>query len=371
MTGSCGNADSTPSSLVLASPGGLHGPARTNLSLAARPQTPTPIADARSDQGREGTWYLDRLIGASRSMLDVHDLIRRVAHTDASVLITGETGTGKEVVAQAIHDLSRRRDQAFLPLNCGAVSATLSESELFGHERGSFTGADRLHRGYFERADRGTLFLDEIAEMPTELQVKLLRVLETSVVSRVGATTTQRVDVRVIAATNRPPEEAVADGRLREDLLYRLNVLTVDLPPLRERGADVLLLADQFLGELNLSEKTAKCFTPACLEQFREYHWPGNVRELRNVVQRSFILAGEVDVDCIVLPRPPRAESKETAWVAPGVPGLVVPIGSTIAEVERRLLLATLAHLGGDKVQAALVLGVSLKTMYNRLREYR
>jgi two-component system response regulator AtoC len=302
---------------------------------------------------------LGGLIGVSRAMQAVHDLVRRVARTDASVMISGETGTGKDVVAQAIHSLSRRRQQAFLPVNCGAVSATLSESELFGHERGSFTGADRLHRGYFERALGGTLFLDEITEMPAELQVKLLRVLESSAVSRVGGTTTQKVDVRTIAATNRPPEEAVADGRLREDLFYRLNVLTIDLPPLRERGADVLLLAERFLAELNLTEETVKTFTPECRARLQEHHWPGNVRELRNVVQRSFILAGAVDVDCVVLPRRDESES------------FVVTIGSTLAAVERRLLLATLDHVSGDKVAAAAVLGVSLKTLYNRLRDYR
>jgi two-component system, NtrC family, response regulator AtoC len=342
-------------------------PAWTTLALAGRP--PAPVLD--EPQLRQVVGNPGRMIGDSRTMLALYDLVRRVAQTDASVVISGETGTGKEVVAQAIHSLSRRRDQAFLPVNCGAVSATLSESELFGHERGSFTGADRLHRGYFERADHGTLFLDEISEMPLELQVKLLRVLESSVVSRVGSMAVQRVDVRVIAATNRPPAEAVAAGCLRDDLFYRLNVLTVHLPPLRERGADVLLLAAHFLGELNLVEKTAKSFTAACLAQLREYHWPGNVRELRNVVQRSFILAGGIDVERIALSSREPDERAAAACAAPDVPDLVVPIGSTIAEAERRLLLATLAHLGGDKARAAVVLGVSLKTMYNRLREYR
>ena len=226
----------------------------------------------------------------------------RGAH-GASVLIAGETGTGKEVVAQAIHSLSHRSKEAFLPLNCGAVSAALIESELFGHERGSFTGADRLHRGYFERADRGTLFLDEITEMPGDLQVRLLRVLETSVVGRVGGTQTLEINVRIIAATNQRPEEAIAAGLLREDLLYRLNVFPLMLPPLRERGEDVVLLADAFLGDLNVAEGTAKKFTAACLERLRRHAWPGNVRELRNVVHRAFILAEEnVGVDCLPLP---------------------------------------------------------------------
>jgi DNA-binding NtrC family response regulator len=367
MSGSRGSADSASSSREPGSPEALGGSGRTQLSLA-RPRDPAPHADVPSAEAGGG---IGGLIGASRPMLAVYELIRRVAHTDASVMISGETGTGKEIVAQAIHSSGRRRDQPFLPVNCGAVSATLSESELFGHERGSFTGADRLHRGYFERAHRGTLFLDEIAEMPSELQVKLLRVLESSAVSRVGSTTALKVDVRVIAATNRPPAEAVARGRLRQDLFYRLNVLTIDLPPLRERGADVLLLAGQFLAELNLAEDTAKSFTPACLERLREYCWPGNVRELRNVVHRSFIMAGDADVDCVGLPGRDAAESHGAGgWVSPDAPSLVVPVGSTIAEAERRLLLATLAHLGGNKIHTAEVLGVSLKTMYNRLREY-
>ena len=194
------------------------------------------------------------LIGGCPPMQKVYDLISRVARTEASILITGETGTGKEVVAQTIHGLSRRSKEAFLPVNCGAVSANLIESELFGHERGSFTGADRMHRGYFERAHKGTLFLDEVSEMPIELQVNLLRLLETSVVTRVGGNEFIKVDVRIVAATSRPIEEAVAAGKLREDLLYRLNVFPIPLPPLRERGGDVELLAETFLNDLNAAE---------------------------------------------------------------------------------------------------------------------
>ena len=206
------------------------------------------------------------LIGTSPAMQTVYDLIGRVARTDASVLITGETGTGKDVVALTIHSLSRRSKEAFLPVNCGAISANLIESELFGHERGSFTGADRLHKGYFERAHRGTLFLDEITEMPLELQVRLLRVLETATVTRVGGSEPIKVDVRILAATSLRVEEAVAASKLREDLFYRLNVFPIALPPLRERGEDVELLAEQCLGELNAASGTAKHFTRACLE---------------------------------------------------------------------------------------------------------
>jgi len=302
------------------------------------------------------------LIGASPAMQKVYDLITRVARTDASVLITGETGTGKEMVAETIHALSRRSKEAFLPVNCGAVSANLIESELFGHERGSFTGADRMHKGYFERAHRGTLFLDEIAEMPVELQVRLLRVLETSSVTRVGGSESIQVDVRIIAATNHRLEEAVAAGKLREDLLYRLNVFRIQIPPLRERGDDVDLLAEEFLKELNAAEGTAKRFTRSCLDRLRQHHWPGNVRELKNVVQRAFILAEEhVGVDSL-----PLGVTEEVA-----ASSLVMRVGTPIAEIERRMILATLDEFEGDKKKVADVLQMSLKTLYNRLREYK
>jgi len=348
----------------------LHlAPAR--VSVAAAFETRSKIGVLEGELRREGRF--GSLIGASPPMQRVYDLISRVARTSAGVLISGETGTGKEVVAQTIHALSPRSKEAFLPLNCGAVSAALIESELFGHERGSFTGADRRHKGYFERADRGTLFLDEITEMPSDLQIRLLRVLESSVVGRVGGTEALEVDVRIIAATNQRPEQAVAAGRLREDLLYRLNVFPMTLPPLRERGDDVLLLADEFLGDLNAAEGTAKEFTAACRERLRRHAWPGNVRELRNVVQRAFILAEQnVGVDCLLL-TPLDNPGGETALVseAPGASGLVTRVGTSLAEAERRLILATLDHFGGSKDQAAQTLGIGLKTLYNRLREYK
>ena len=302
------------------------------------------------------------LIGTSPAMQPVYDLIGRVARTDASVLITGETGTGKDVVALTIHSLSRRSKEAFLPVNCGAISANLIESELFGHERGSFTGADRLHKGFFERAHRGTLFLDEVTEMPLDLQVRLLRVLETAILNRVGGSEPIKADVRVLAATSLPVEEAVAARKLRQDLLYRLNVFPIALPPLRERGEDVELLAEQCLGELNAAAGTAKRFTRACLERLRRHSWPGNVRELKNVVQRAFILAEEdVGVDSLPL------------GVTEVVPAssVVMRVGTPIAEMERRLILATLDQCEGDKKKAADVLKISLKTLYNRLNEYK
>jgi DNA-binding NtrC family response regulator len=302
------------------------------------------------------------LIGTSPAMQAVYDLIGRVARTDASVLINGETGTGKDVVALAIHALSRRSREPFLPVNCGAISANLIESELFGHERGSFTGADRMHKGYFERAHRGTLFLDEITEMPAELQVRLLRVLETATLTRVGGSESLKTDVRVLAATSLRIEEALASRKLREDLFYRLNVFPIALPPLRERGEDVELLAEHCLRELNAASGTAKRFTRACLERLRRHPWPGNVRELKNVVQRAFILAEEdLGVDSLPL------------GVAETIPAasIVTRVGTPIAEMERRLILATLEQCEGDKKKAAELLAISLKTLYNRLNEYK
>jgi len=302
------------------------------------------------------------LIGASPLMQKVYDLVGRVARTDATVLITGETGTGKEMVAQTIHLLSRRSHAAFLPLNCGAVSPTLIESELFGHERGSFTGADRVHKGFFERADGGTLFLDEVTETPMELQVKLLRVLETAAVTRVGGTEAINVDVRVVAATNRQPEEAVAAGKLREDLLYRLNVFPIHLPTLWERREDIDLLAEHFLGLLNKQEGTSKELTRAALERLRTHRWPGNVRELRNVVQRAFILA-EQDVGLDALPLGVHEPAEGSS--------LQMKVGTSVAEMERRLILATLEHFDGNKKKAAEVLKIGLKTLYNRINQYK
>ena len=304
------------------------------------------------------------LIGTSPAMQKVYDLITRVAPTDATVLLTGDSGTGKDLVAQTLHDLSRRRQAPFLPLNCGAVSPTLIESELFGHERVSFTGADRMHRGYFERADGGTLFLDEITEMAIELQVKLLRVLETGTVLRIGGERPVSVDVRVIAATNRRPEEAVAEGKLREDLLYRLKVFPIHLPPLRERGADIDLLAENFLAQLNMAEGANKMFTKAAVERLRAHAWPGNVRELKNLVHHAFILADdEIGPDCLPL------EVAGSGDLSPA--SLHLKVGVSLAEADRRLILATLNEYGNDKKKTAEVLGISLKTLYNRINHYK
>lgn len=269
------------------------------LSRVARPgDLKTEINTLRGELRNLG--HFGRLVGGSAAMQEVYDQIARVAPTAATVLIRGESGTGKELVAQTVHELSRRRKQIFLPVNCSAISPQLIESEMFGHERGSFTGATREHKGYFEQADGGTLFLDEITEMPAELQAKLLRVLETGTFMRVGGDKFIETDIRVIAATNRIPEEAVAQGKLREDLLYRLQVFPLYLPPLRERGADIEQLVNHFLPEMNRTEGVHKTLSPEALTRLRSYPWPGNVRELRNSIHRAFIMADEVvDERCL------------------------------------------------------------------------
>jgi DNA-binding NtrC family response regulator len=295
-------------------------------------------------------------------------MVSRVAPTESSVIISGESGTGKEVLARTIHDLSDRRESAFLPVNCGAISPGVMESELFGHERGSFTGAERRHRGCFERASRGTLFLDEIAEMPAASQSKLLRVLETGRLTRVGGEEPISVDVRIVAATNRPLDEALASGALREDLYYRLRVFQLDIPPLRSRPQDIPLLARHFLaGEID-ERHEPKRLSAEAVERLRDYTWPGNVRELRNAVVSASILAEEV-IEVDMLPREVR--TGEPPFTPNGDADVVkIPIGTSIREAERHLIEATLERCDGNKAAASDVLGVSLKTLYNRLHAY-
>ena len=325
------------------------------------------IGNLRTELRRLGRF--GRLIGASPEMQKVYDLIAKVAPTNASVFITGESGTGKELVAETVHELSRRKRNMFLPLNCGAVPPTLIESELFGHERGSFTGATQLRKGHFEQASGGTLFLDEITEMPIELQVKLLRVLETGAVMRVGGSDSVPVDLRVIAATNSSPEEATRAGKLRQDLFYRLNVFPINLPPLRERQGDVLVLAEYFLEQLNRSEGAQKRFSPAARASVVAHTWPGNVRELKNEIQRAFIMSDEV-VEMSTLSATEAPPPASSASINDAGPSQSFRIGTPLSEVERRLILATLEYCSGDKRKAASMLGISLKTLYNRLNLY-
>ena len=304
-----------------------------------------------------------RMIGNSPRMQEVYDLIARVASTDATVLITGESGTGKELVAQAIVEIGPRRHKPFIPLDCGAIPPSLIESELFGHERGSFTGASQQRRGHFERASGGTLFLDEITEMPVELQAKLLRVLESGTLTRVGGEARIPVTVRLIAASNRAPKEAIQAKKLREDLYYRLNVFPIVLPPLRDRGEDALMLADLFLDGMNHAEGKSKRLSAKARERIQAHPWPGNVRELKNELQRAFIMSdGTIELDGLISgPQPPSAPASDAQ--PPGV-------GASLDDSERQLILATLERCAGDKKRAAEILGISLKTLYNRLHLY-
>ena len=335
--------------------------------VLSRVTKPSALKAAAGDleAGLEKEGHFGALFGRSAVMRTVYRQIVRVAGTAVTVFITGESGSGKEVVARTVHDLSRRRGKAFLAVNCGAISPHLMESEIFGHEKGSFTGADRQHLGFFERTSGGTLFLDEITEMPLDLQVKLLRVLETGTFMRVGSTQVQETDVRIIAATNRDPMQAVAIGKLREDLMYRLNVFPIHLPPLRDRIEDVPLIAEHFLAQIGEREGAAKRFQPSVLDKFSTYRWPGNVRELRNVVYRAYVMSpGSTIVDDCV-PQP-----YDAATASGGSLHLNVRVGMTLADVDRRLTLATLEHLGRHKEKTAATLGISLKTLYNRLKEY-
>jgi len=325
------------------------------------------MARILDEEGRFG-----RLQGRSTAMRLIYRQIARVAQTGVTVFVTGESGTGKEMVAQTVHDLSRRSAQPFLAVNCGGISPNLMESEIFGHEKGSFTGADRQHRGFFEQASGGTLFLDEVTEMPVELQVKLLQVLETGRYMRVGSTQPLEADVRVIAASNRVPAQAVAEGRLREDLFYRLNVFPLELPPLRERLDDVLPLALHFLALMGAGEGEAKHFGPKALHQLGRGHWRGNVRELRNVVQRSYVMCSGPVIDALwIVPpaaRAPAAPAPEPLTVH--ADSIVLRPGCSVAEAERALVVMTLRHFEHHKERAAAALGISIKTLYSRLKDY-
>jgi two-component system, NtrC family, response regulator AtoC len=340
-------------------------------NIAHTRQLPEEIKSLQTQTERDSSGRFGLLVGRSANMRRTFDLIARIAPSSASVLISGESGTGKDVVARTMHSLSRRRHGPFVPVNCGAISAALLESELFGHERGSFTGADRRHRGYFERAHRGTLFLDEVTEMPLELQVKLLRVIESGTFFRVGAEQPISVDVRILAASNRDVLRAISGGQMREDLYYRLRVFELNVSPLRDRPDDVEPLVRHFLDELAQKEGVRKEITSSALDALTRYTWPGNVRDLRNVIQSAYILADElIDVDslpeAVTLTRAaaPRADE-------PSAGVLRIEMGASLADIERRAILATLRHCHGNKNRAAEVLGISLKTLYNRLSEYR
>jgi DNA-binding NtrC family response regulator len=329
---------------------------------------PLEAPSVKSSPGRASAAalkWMGRLQGDSGAMRKLREGMAKVAATDATVLLVGESGTGKEVVARAMHEMSARHAAPFLPVNCGAIPEKLIEAELFGHERGSFTGAAQQRIGVFEHAAGGTVLLDEVTEMSVDMQVKLLRVLETGTFHRVGGTELIRVDVRVLAATNRDPAAAVRGGRFREDLLYRLAVFPLRIPPLRERGQDVELLAEYFLAQLNQQAGTRKRLGARARQALLMHAWPGNVRELKNAIHRAWILADQ-DIEQIELAGASPARK-------PIVQGdnLQIRIGTTLDDAQRELILATLRRFNGDKRRAAKVLGVSLKTLYNRLEATR
>ena len=315
------------------------------------------------DAGRLG-----ELVGASKAMQEVMRIIEMAAPSSASVLITGETGSGKEIVARTIHKLSPRAAGPFVAINCSAIPETLMESEIFGHERGAFTGAAERRVGCFELADGGTLLLDEIGEMPAPTQAKLLRVLEDRKVRRLGSKTETPVDVRVLAATNKDPEQAVASGGLRQDLFFRLNVFHIHLPPLREHKEDIPLLAEHILRDVNAKHgKNVRGIGAEVLDIFMSHTWPGNIRELRNVLERAAIMSEKELVSRSSLP----GEFGKVAAKSPGdLSTIRFPIGTTVDAMERELILQTLQATGNNKTRAAELLGVSLKTLHNKLKEY-
>ena len=360
-------------------------PAKLKLLLERMAETRELLAENRrlrlelQEEGRFG-----RLRGVSEGMRAVFRQIEKVAPSTLSVLVVGESGTGKELVAQTVHDLSPRRRNEFVALNCAAIPATLLESEIFGHERGAFTGAMQRKIGCFEMAHRGTLFLDEIAEMDLTLQAKLLRVLQEQRFRRVGGRDVIESDVRVVAATNRDPKRAMADGKLREDLFYRLNAFTIVLPPLRDRPDDIPFLARHLAEEYaKRTGTTVPGIDAAAIELLERHEWPGNVRELKNCIERAALLSGGATIRPEHFPAEVTGNGEADAASSPaaaeevdGANGsdadrVVITVGSTMEDVEREMIRSTLSHTSGNKTRAAKILGVSLKTMHNKVKKYQ
>ena len=315
-------------------------------------------------QALEDHYGLDNIIGQSPPMISVFEKIRQVAPTKATVLIQGESGTGKELIASAIHYNSERKNKPFVKLNCGALTPTLLESELFGHEKGAFTNAHRQKVGRFELADGGTIFLDEISETTPEFQVKLLRVLQEHEFERVGGVQTIHVDVRVIAATNQNLNEEVAKGSFREDLYYRLNVIQITVPPLRERKEDIPLLVNTFIKEVcEENEKPLLKMTPQTVAFLQRFEWPGNVRQLRNVIEGMVVMAKSNQLTPDNLPEQIRQAGDKYEYIK-------VKAGSSLAETEKQLIESTLIQTEGNKARAARILGVGRKTLYRKMQEY-
>jgi DNA-binding NtrC family response regulator len=343
---------------------------RTILANATR-QRETQIELEVARRRLRETGVLGSMVGSSRPMREIFAMIEQIAPSNVSVLITGASGTGKELVARTLHELSPRKSRPFVAVNCAAIPETLMESEIFGHEKGAFTGAAERRAGCFELAQGGTLLLDEIGEMPASTQAKLLRVLEERKFRRLGARHEQEVDVRVLAATNRDPGQAVAEGHLRPDLYYRLNVFNIHMPPLRDHLEDLPAMADAMLGEMNQKHgRKVSGVTAAILERMMGYDWPGNGRELRNTIERAVILCPDgAPLDATHLP--PGFGRTGLAPAPVFEAGVVpVPVGSTVGEAERLLILRTLEVTGQNKTRAAEILGISLKTLHNKLKEY-
>ena len=310
-----------------------------------------------------------RWSAASRKMQEIFHLIELVAPSTASVLITGESGTGKELVARTIHELSPRKNRPFVAINCAAIPETLIESEIFGHEKGAFTGALERRTGCFELAESGTLLLDEIGEMPVGTQAKLLRVLEDRKLRRLGSKSETTVDVRVLAATNKVPEEAVARGLLRTDLYYRLNVFNIHMPPLRDHKEDIPNLTQTLIKDMNAKhQRNVRTASDAVMQLFDDFSWPGNVRELRNTLERAVIVCDS----SVIEPRhlPPAFGSNSVHVPVSSVDGIHVGVGTTVDEAERQLIVKTLESTHNNKTRAAEILGISLKTLHNKLKEY-
>jgi len=309
------------------------------------------------------------LVGSSKKMQEVFHLVEMVAPSTASVLITGESGTGKELVARTIHDLSTRKGKPFIAINCAAIPETLIESEIFGHEKGAFTGALERRVGCFELAEGGTLLLDEIGEMPVATQAKLLRVLEDRKLRRLGSKIETTVDVRVLAATNKVPEEAVASGHLRNDLYYRLNVFNIHMPPLREHKEDLPDLVQGLIGDMNSKHnRNVQMLSDAVMNLFQGYTWPGNVRELRNTLERAVIVCEGSVIETKHLPPGFGHAPARAATIDPNA--LHLGVGTTVEEAERQLIMKTLEATNNNKTRAAEILGISLKTLHNKLKEY-
>ncbi len=347
---------------VLVSPLDVHRLVQSAEEALARYQEKR--AERRAEERNRALTSFEEIVGESPQMESIRQTINTVAPSDANVFIWGESGTGKELVAKALHAKSKRAAKPFIAINCAALPKDILENELFGHEKGAFTGALNQKPGCFELADGGTLFLDEIGEMSTETQAKLLRAIEEQSFRRLGGRNEISVDVRIIAATNREVTSALDRGILRSDLYYRLSVVELELPPLRARRQDIVPLAMHFLRLFSLKYgKEMKGFTSEYIEMLQSYHWPGNVRELRNAIERAVVICPGESISVLDLPEKILKTQSEIAHIS-------IPIGSSVEEAEKKLILETLASVGNNKAKAARILGVSRKTLHNKLHSF-